>query len=167
MARSTTTPAAKRGRSKAAAAPAPEAPELLAGLRREAATTRLAEADAALRALKAAVKADNADAVRKAADLLAGAATGTRRLWNTRKRGAAPRPSAAPGKGEWVAVVDGAIVRDSGYKASLQRDVALARKRIKDGEARPDRGANRPADSVLARAKVMLRTERKAEVAAS
>jgi hypothetical protein len=106
------------------------------------------------------VRSGDADAVRVAADELAGAATGVRRLWNQRKGGTAPRPSAAPGEGEWVVVVDGlGIVRDAGFKPSLQRDIALARKRVAAGAGRPDRGVNRPSDEVLAQGKVLRRSE--------
>jgi hypothetical protein len=156
-------PAPKRGaggRGKPAQAPveASTPPEQMAALRRGAATTRLAEADTALKALRAAVKADNAEAVREAADALAGAAAGTRRLWNTRKSGTAPRPRTVPGQGEYVVVVDGRIVKDSAYKPSVARDVAVAKKRIRDGEARPatDRYVG---DEVMAQGKVMTRAE--------
>src|SRR5690349_3908650 len=100
----TTKAPAKRGRAAAAPAPAqaPAAPDTAdntAALRNEAAAVRLGEADAALKALKAAVKAGNADEVRAAADLLAGAAQGTRRLYGVRKSGkpAGPRTT-GPGR---------------------------------------------------------------------
>jgi hypothetical protein len=149
---------AKRGRAAASAPEAAAPADDTAALRKEAATTRLAEADTALKALRAAVKADNGEAVREAAGALAGAATGTRRLWNTRKSGTTPRPRTVPGKGEYVIVVDGRIVKDSAYKPSVTRDVAMAKKRIRDGEARPATERS-VGDEIMAQGNVMTRTE--------
>jgi hypothetical protein len=151
---------AKRARARAAT-PAPAAPaDDTAALRKQAATTRLGEADTAMKALRAAVRAGDADAVRAAADNLAGAATGTRRLYSVRRSSGPIGPRSVPGQGEYVAVgEDGTVVRDSAYAPSLKRDVILARNRVKAGEGREDRGFNRPADAVLTTAKVMTRAE--------
>jgi hypothetical protein len=130
-----TTPA-KRGRAKAAPA-APAAPADDTAARRAAAMTALGEAEAALKALKAAVRGGNADAVRAAADDLAGAAQGTRRLCSARKSGGPVGPRTPKGEGRYQAMsADGTVLAQSNYRASTARDIAMARKRIRDDVAR-------------------------------
>jgi hypothetical protein len=148
-------PRAKR--TTAAPAAPPTTPDE-AALRKEAATARLVEADAALKALRAAVRGGDTEAVRAAADELAGAGQGVRGLYSVRKSGTTPRPRTVPGHGEYVIVVDGRIVKDSAYKPSVTRDVAMAKKRIRDGEARPAT-ERYVGDEVMAQGKVMTRAE--------
>ena len=107
---------------------------------RQAATTRLAEADTALKALKAAVRAGDTDAVREAADELAGAAQGTRRLYSTRKTRRPDWPAhQGPGRYQ-LRDTDGNRLRGSDYKASVSRDRSQARRGSRTASpARPTR----------------------------
>jgi hypothetical protein len=175
MARRTNTAAAaaptahkqRRTRRAAAKPPVVQAPDTdEAGAERVA--ERVAAAQAAMPAvanwitvLGTALESLDDDGARAAADELITAATAVRRALNVRKSGTTPRPRTVPGQGEYVIVVDGNIVKDSAYKPSVARDVAVARKRVRDGEARPatDRYIG---DEVMAQGKVMTRAEHEA-----
>jgi hypothetical protein len=139
-----TTKAAPAKRTRRAPAPADiaAAAELAAAEqaaeRRAAATAKLTEAEGWIKVLKTAIKAGDADGARAAAEQLAGAAGGMLQAYSARKSGTAPRPRTQPGEGDWAVVDgDGVEIKRSLYKPSVARDIAVARKRLRDGEGRP------------------------------
>ena len=121
---------AKPRRSRAAK---PAAPEVVATVddgaeaRRALAMPKVVDAEGWVGQLRAAVEAGDAEAARSLADQLAGAARGVKAVYGRRK-GAPPRPRTVPGQGEYVIVVQGRIVKDSAYKPSVARDIAVAKK---------------------------------------
>lgn len=117
--------------------------------RREAAEKILAATEGWVKVLKTAIKAGDGEAVRAAAEAVANGAGDVRRVYGVRKTGTAPRPRTQPGEGDWAIVdADGVEIKRSLYKPSVTRDVAMARKRIRDGVAKD-------GDERLAAAKVV------------
>jgi hypothetical protein len=165
---------AKRARARAAT-PAPAPADIAAAVeqedvervaeRRAAAEKLVAATEGWVKVLKTAIKAGDGEGARAAAQAVANGAGDVRRVYGVRKAGTAPRPRTVPGKGEFVIVADGKIVKDSAYKPSVTRDVAMAKKRQRDGEARPAT-ERYVGDEVMAQGKVMTRAEFKATVPA-
>ena len=137
----------QQGRS--AAAPAPEAQSTpdTSQVEAERVAERVANAQAALpsvdeqmAALKAALEGLDDDGARAAADAVIDATRGVRRTLSVRKSGGTIGPRTPKGEGRYQAVhPDGGIEARSNYRASTARDIAMAKKRIRDGESRGER----------------------------